>query len=158
MVGDEDCLSAESTSSAAAPTLSFRRKSESRAVKYKKSHWIPCQARNDGGGRMVLTFIPLPRLRLEPADGRRRGLFERWKREFRSRPNCGAKTEGISGSGVAFSFPYFFWLSKRNRVASRASATYYKRLNFLSTSCQSSKVSLTRTFSFKSDPSPRLIV
>ena len=28
-----------------------------------------------------------------------------------------------SGSGVAFSFPYFFWLSKRNRVASRARAT-----------------------------------
>ena len=29
----------------------------------------------------------------------------------------------IGGSGVAFSFPYFFWLSKRNRVASRARAT-----------------------------------
>ena len=29
----------------------------------------------------------------------------------------------ISGSGVAFSFPYFFWLRKRNRVASRARAT-----------------------------------
>jgi len=24
------------------------------------------------------------------------------------------------GSGVAFSFPYFFWLSKRNRVANKA--------------------------------------
>ena len=26
----------------------------------------------------------------------------------------------ISGSGVAFSLPYFFWLRKRNRVVSRA--------------------------------------
>ena len=26
-----------------------------------KNHWIPCQARNDGSIRMVLTFIPLPR-------------------------------------------------------------------------------------------------
>ena len=31
--------------------------------------------------------------------------------------------QDISGSRVAFSFPYFFLLSKRNRVASRATAT-----------------------------------
>ena len=31
--------------------------------------------------------------------------------------------QDTSGSGAAFSFPYFFWLSKRNKVDSRARAT-----------------------------------
>ena len=62
--------------------------------------------------RMVLTFSPLPRLRLEPADGRRRGLFEDWKSEFRSRPRCGAKTEGNKRQRGALLFGYFL-LSKQ---------------------------------------------
>ena len=55
------------------------------------------------------------------------GLSGRWKaartvwaKRVPQPPICGAKTEGWSGSGVAFSFPYFFWLSKRNRVANKA--------------------------------------
>ena len=52
------------------PTLSFPQKRESIFPV------IPHLTQNDGGIRMVLTFIPLPRLRLEPADGRRRGLSQ----------------------------------------------------------------------------------
>ena len=46
------------------------------------------------------------------------------KSELRRRhPDAALRSKEISGSGVAFSFPYFFWQSKRNRVASRARAT-----------------------------------
>ena len=38
-------------------------------------------------------------------------------------PDAALRLKEISGGRVAFSFPYFFWLSKRNRVASHASAT-----------------------------------
>ena len=37
-------------------------------------------------------------------------------------PYAALRPKEISGSGVAFSFPYFFWLRKRNRVVSRAKA------------------------------------
>ena len=58
----------------------------------------------------------MPRLRLEPADGRRRGLFER--SEFRSRPICGAKTEGIKRQRGVIFFDYFL-LHKQKKVISR---------------------------------------
>ena len=44
-------------------------------------------------------------------------------------PDAALRPKKISGSGVAFSFPYFFWLSKRNRVANRARATISTRHN-----------------------------
>ena len=61
---------------------------------------------------LVLTFIPLPRLSLEPADVRRRGLSER--SEFRSRPICGAKTEGNKRQRGSLFFPLFL-LAKQKK-------------------------------------------
>ena len=58
---------------------------------------------------------PLPRLRLEPAGGKRRGLSER--SEFRSRPDAAIRPKETSGSGVAFFLVSFFWLSKRKKLA-----------------------------------------
>ena len=65
--------------------------------------------------------IPLPRLRLEPADGKRRGLSECWKREFRSRPYAALIPKDKAAAGV-ICFGYFA-LDKQRKVTrmSRAS-------------------------------------
>ena len=62
--------------------------------------------------------IPLPRLRLEPADGRRRGLFER--SEFRSRPICDAKTEGDKRQRGVIFFDYFLLHKQKKMIRCRA--------------------------------------
>ena len=70
---------------------------------------------------MVLTLnSPMPRLRLEQQIV---GGEDYLNEVSSAAARFGEAAQEISGSGVAFSFPYFFWLSKRNRVASRARAT-----------------------------------
>ena len=82
-------------------------------------------ARKDDGGHMVfkplaasLSFIS----GLEPADGKRRGLFER--SEFRSRHRCGAKSEGNKRQRGSLFFPIFLLAKQKKKyLASRARAT-----------------------------------
>jgi hypothetical protein len=71
---------------------------------------------------------PLSRLRLEPADGKRRGLSER--SEFRSSPDAALRPKEGSGSGVSFCFPTLFWTSKIKWVAKWRKENLVKYINY----------------------------
>ena len=127
----------------------------------QKSHWIPCQARNDGReychcerlakqsrlprrlrllaktpspqplspkgeelcGRMVLTLIPLPHLRLERQMVSGEDCLSAESANSAAAPDAALRPRETSGSGVAFFLDTFSWLRKKKYLASRATAT-----------------------------------
>ena len=113
---------------------------------YKKTvgssqrHTLPSRAR----GFVVAWFAkPLPRLRLEPGDGRRRGLFER--REIRSRPICGTKSEGNKRQRGALLFVYFLAELVKSKVTLQEARSY---VSDCSLKCSSFNIAITSSSSW----------